>query len=261
MLHGIINLSIVPVRSSPDNKSEMVNQLIFGEFFEILDEKNNWTLISHELDQYEGWIDNRMYQPISPGKYAEYQNNAPWVTTKIINIAQRADYDVPSIIVAGSSLHFFDQKSNEFENGDHAFMIFGELFKNEETGLRENIVDCAFNYLESPYLWGGRTPFGIDCSGLTQIVYKMNGIKIPRDASQQVSTGNEIPFIKEAKSGDLAFFDNDEGEIVHTGIMIGNNQIIHSSGKVRLDAIDNIGIYDKQTKKYTHKLRVIKNML
>tara|TARA_X000001036_G_C20087457_1_gene565704 strand:+ start:24 stop:380 length:357 start_codon:yes stop_codon:yes gene_type:complete len=115
--------------------------------------------------------------------------------------------------------------------------------------------------MNAPYLWGGKTPFGIDCSGLSQMVYKINGYKIPRDAKDQVNLGVNLGFIEESKEGDLAFFDNDEGEITHVGILLKNNYIIHASGQVKVDKIDQTGIYDLKKKKHTHKLRTIKNII
>jgi len=116
-------------------------------------------------------------------------------------------------------------------------------------------------YLNAPYLWGGRSPFGIDCSGFTQVIYKLNGFKLPRDASQQATIGETLSFIEESESGDLAFFDNEEGNIIHVGIMLENNNIIHASGKVRIDKIDHQGIFNSETNTYSHRLRLIKKIL
>ena len=108
---------------------------------------------------------------------------------------------------------------------------------------------------------GGRTPMGVDCSGFTQMVYRLNGKHIPRDASQQVDLGVTLSFIEEAESGDLAFFDDAEGNIIHVGIILENNHIIHASGKVRIDRIDQQGIFNKDLGEHTHKLRIIKKVL
>ena len=125
---------------------------------------------------------------------------------------------------------------------------------------KEVIVNTAIMFLNVPYLWGGKTPFGIDCSGLTQMVYKINGYKLLRDASQQASQGEVLSFIEESEPGDLAFFDDDQGNITHVGIILANNYIIHASGKVRIDRLDQSGIYNSEIKKHTHKLRVIKKI-
>lgn len=150
---------------------------------------------------------------------------------------------------------------------DQKFLLGEEVFNITEfetiktPNTREGIVDSALSYLETPYLWGGKSPFGIDCSGFTQIVYKLNGIFIPRDASQQVNLGSSRNFRDEAQAGDLAFFDNEEGEVIHVGVVLENRKIVHASGKVRIDTLDHQGIYNQDLKKYTHKLRVIQNLL
>ena len=116
-------------------------------------------------------------------------------------------------------------------------------------------------FLNAPYLWGGKTPFGVDCSGFTQMVYKLNGYKLMRDASQQSKQGEALSFIEESEPGDLAFFDNEEGNIIHVGIIMDDNYIIHASGKVRIDRLDHLGIYNAEINKHTHKLRVIKKII
>jgi cell wall-associated NlpC family hydrolase len=123
------------------------------------------------------------------------------------------------------------------------------------------LIENALIYLNAPYLWGGRSPFGIDCSGFTQLVYRLQGIKLPRDAYQQAEVGNTLSFIEESEEGDLAFFDNTEGKIIHVGIIMKNNYIIHASGKVRIDRIDQQGIFNSSLKTHTHKLRLIKSIV
>ena len=130
-------------------------------------------------------------------------------------------------------------------------------------GLKDKsqLLKTAFSYLNAPYLWGGKTPFGIDCSGFTQMVYKLNGYRILRDASQQATQGEALSFIEESEPGDLAFFDNSEGHITHVGIIMPNNYIIHAHGKVRIDRLDHSGIYNEEKRQHTHKLRVIKKII
>ena len=125
--------------------------------------------------------------------------------------------------------------------------------------LSESIVNCAKEFLNVPYLWGGKSFFGIDCSGFTQIIYKIHGIKIPRDAYQQAEIGDALTFIEEAKPGDLAFFENKEGRIHHVGIILADQKIIHAHGKVRIDSLDSTGIFNKDQNKHTHKLRFIRS--
>ena len=158
-------------------------------------------------------------------------------------------------ILLGCSLSFLNH--TEINTSNFNF----EGTKISGVKAKENILNAAFMYLHAPYLWGGKTPFGIDCSGFTQMVYKLNGYKLPRDASQQALQGEALSFIEESEPGDLAFFDNEEGSIIHVGIIMENNYIIHASGKVRIDRLDHLGIYNPETNKHTHKLRVIKKII
>jgi cell wall-associated NlpC family hydrolase len=143
--------------------------------------------------------------------------------------------------------------------GENSYEYSGDTLQAVKD--RELILSSAYTYLHSPYLWGGRTPFGIDCSGLTQMAYRFGGIDLPRDAWQQAELGNALSFIDESEPGDLAFFDNKEGKITHVGLLLEDNRIIHASGQVRIDPIDQTGIYNKDLKRHTHKLRVIKRIL
>ena len=126
---------------------------------------------------------------------------------------------------------------------------------------KDNLIQTAFLYLNTPYLWGGKSPFGIDCSGFTQMVYKLNGYRLLRDASQQATQGEALSFIEESEAGDLAFFDDREGNINHVGIIMPDNYIIHVDGKVRIDRLDHTGIFNREKRNYTHQLRVIKKII
>ena len=123
------------------------------------------------------------------------------------------------------------------------------------------VTKNAYSFLNAPYLWGGRTVFGIDCSGFTQLIYRMNGIKIYRDAKDQIKNGRFIDNFSDAKAGDLAFFVNENGLVTHVGIMLSNSKIIHSSGKVRIDSIDENGIYNSIKGTYTHKFKKLKRII
>jgi cell wall-associated NlpC family hydrolase len=148
-----------------------------------------------------------------------------------------------------------------FEVGEMSYMIQGNNFSSSRSNSRELIIEKALKYFNSPYLWGGRSPFGIDCSGFSQILYKMAGFPIPRNASEQSLIGENLSFLEESKPGDLAFFDNEEGNIIHVGIIWEKNKIIHSSGMVRIDNIDQFGIYNVDTKRYSHKLRIMRRII
>jgi hypothetical protein len=158
-------------------------------------------------------------------------------------------------ITLGASLSFLNHSEINTENFEF------EGMKTSGVKPKTDLLTTAYMYLNAPYLWGGKTPFGIDCSGFTQMVYKLNGYKVLRDASQQSTQGEALSFIEESEPGDLAFFDNDEGKIIHVGIMMENNYIIHASGKVRIDRVDHLGIYNAELNKHTHRLRVIKKII
>lgn len=115
-------------------------------------------------------------------------------------------------------------------------------------------------YLNAPYQWGGKSPFGIDCSGFTQMVYRLAGYQLKRDASQQVMQGKTVA-LSDAQVGDLAFFTNEAGRITHVGLMLDNNRIMHASGKVRIDTLDEQGIIHHETKQYTHQLNIMKRII
>ena len=158
-------------------------------------------------------------------------------------------------IPLGASLSFLNNESVNTCNYDF------EGAKVSGIKPKSELIKTAFMYLNAPYLWGGKSPFGIDCSGFTQMVYKLNGYKLLRDASQQSKQGDALSFIEESEPGDLAFFDNEEGNIIHVGIMMEDNYIIHASGKVRIDRLDHLGIYNSEANRHTHKLRVIKKII
>lgn len=261
MRYGISNLSIVPVRSEPHERSEMCTQILFGECYIIIDEIDKWCRVQMALDEYQGWIDRKMVYEIDVNCYNQLSADACKVTTDVFNIVQRVDDYSSFLIVAGSSLPFFNESTRSFRLGDNDYHIQGNHFANHTLSARDLIIENGLKYFNAPYLWGGRSPLGIDCSGFSQILYKMAGIIIPRDAVQQSVLGANLSFVEEASPGDLAFFDNEEGEIVHVGIIWENHKIIHASGKVRIDNVDHFGIYNVDTKRYTHKMRLMRRLI
>jgi len=253
-MFGICNLAIVPVRSEPSDRSEIVTQLLFGEHIEILERQNQWARIKMQFDDYVGWVDSKQYQVISEANYNQLSNDAIILNADLIDYIS-APENLLLPIPLGASLSFLN--NNEINTANFEF----EGTKTSGVKPKNALINTAFMYLNAPYLWGGKTPFGIDCSGFTQMVYKLNGYKIHRDASQQALEGEPLSFIEESEPGDLAFFDNDEGNIIHVGIIMDNNYIIHASGKVRIDRLDHLGIYNPELNKHTHKLRVIKKII
>lgn len=253
-MFGICNLAIVPVRSEPSDRSEIVTQLLFGEHIEIVERQNQWARIKIQFDDYEGWVDSKQYQVISEANYKQLSNEAIILNADLIDYIS-APENLLLPIPLGASLSFLN--NSEINTSNFEF----EGTKTSGVKPKSALINTAFMYLNAPYLWGGKTPFGIDCSGFTQMVYKLNGYKIHRDASQQALDGESLSFIEESEAGDLAFFDNEEGNIIHVGIIMDNNYIIHASGKVRIDRLDHLGIYNPELNKHTHKLRVIKKII
>ena len=249
MLYGICNLGIVPMRLEPTDTSELVSQALYGEHFKVLEKRKKWSRIRIAFDKYEGWIDNKQYTEIEENDFKSLSNNELKLSTDLVEFVTDYKQNIYTIPL-GSSLSGLGILKQKFDGNSVSI-------KKDKSEL----IEAAFLYLNSPYLWGGKTPFGIDCSGFTQMVYKLCGYKLNRDASQQANQGDALSFIEESEPGDLAFFDNNEGNIIHVGIIMENNHIIHAHGKVRIDLLDHSGIYNVDTNKHTHKLRVIKKII
>lgn len=253
------NLSLVAVRREPAHQSEMVSQLLFGELFEILEKRDKWIRIKMIYDGYEGWVEGKQHQPLYNETFEKLTDYGSTISLDMVQVLvnETKDYVIP--VVLGSSLPYVVNNSFYIDNHKYTFEGNVRPFKVDVTP--EKIVENAYMYLDAPYLWGGRSPFGIDCSGYTQMVFKLSGIKLPRDASMQAGQGTPIESLAFASIGDLAFFEDDEGKIIHTGIILANNQIIHASGRVRIDTLNSEGIYHERKKIYTHKLCLIRRFI
>jgi len=249
MQYGICHLSIVPLRFESSDKSELVTQLLYGDYFKVLEKRKFWSKIKLGFDAYEGWIDNKQFTEIDEQQYVLLKASSPKLSIDLVEFVQDKDHQLNPILI-GSSL-----------NGLHILNHSHDGYIIEGIKPKSNLIQTSFLYLNSPYLWGGKSPFGIDCSGFTQMVYKLNGYKLLRDASQQATQGEALSFIEESEPGDLAFFDNQDGAIVHVGIIMQDYYIIHAHGKVRIDRLDHTGIYNVDKKIHTHKLRVIKKII
>lgn len=253
-MFAICNLTLVPVRKESSDRGEMVSQLLFGDGVEILDKYKSWYKIKILADDYLGWIDQKQVALINDEEKSNYDSFSNFVSKDLLQIAILNNSEMCTVVM-GSTLPFYSNKKMTFGGNDYSFEgnLVDTLVKQAE-----HIPLQAQLYLNSPYLWGGRSPFGIDCSGLTQIVYKICGYQLKRDANQQAEQGETISFLEESKPGDLAFFDNEEGKIIHVGIITHGGHIIHASGKVRVDKLDHQGIFNSDSKKYSHNLRLIK---
>ncbi|WP_294233447.1 C40 family peptidase [uncultured Chryseobacterium sp.] len=238
MNKGICSVTVAPVRAEASDRAEIVTEILFGESADILEVNKNWTRIKMHYDGYEGWMDTKQLRPVEDEVLAKRK-----VTVVTEDFASVLMNDGKTLLSMGSEVEFpvvASKRSHE---------------------VRESIALTAKEFINVPYLWGGKSFFAVDCSGFTQLVYKIHDIKLPRDASQQVNVGESLSFVEESRPGDLAFFENPEGKIVHVGIMLENQRIIHASGKVRIDTLDSTGIFNKELNKHTHKLRVIKSVL
>ena len=251
---GICTLSIIPLRKEPAETNEMVTQLLFGETYQVLETTDNWMKIKLYADGYEGWINNKMFDNLDEPDFTRINNQINNIFYDISGFVYFHDKKIP--ILLGSSLSVVNNR--HFKLGKKDFLIDDHL-KIKSNFNNKTIIPDALRYLNAPYLWGGRTPFGIDCSGLVQVVFKLNNIKLPRDASQQANIGEEVEFAG-CRETDLAFFCNKEGRIIHVGIILENSRIIHASGKVRIDKIDLTGIFNEETGLYSHQLHSIKRI-
>jgi gamma-D-glutamyl-L-lysine dipeptidyl-peptidase len=257
MEFGVCTLSAVAVRERPDHKFEMVSQLLFGELFEILEQRNGWFHIRIIHDSYQGWVSVDQVEPLEFAEYQALRNHPPAVTGDLLAFIQDKTHQTSFPISAGCSVYF--PQNGNISLGGKVFHYPGQLLELSEP-QPELITDHALLFLNTPYLWGGRSVFGMDCSGFVQLIYKMAGIKIPRDAAIQSTQGESVHLIHETKPGDLLFFDNQEGDINHVGILLQDGYIIHSHGMVRIDLIDHNGIFNKGKNRYTHKLRLIRRI-
>ncbi len=253
MLFTICCVPVSPMRATPSHKSEMLNQLLFGECCMVMEEANDmWVKVRCRYDGYEGWCQGSHITEISEEQYAEGGNiiTTGWVSG--------LEYDgQPMKVPLGSWLTGMNKGHASW--GNHAVHYTGKEWDVTRADKTETTIrQLAFEFLNTPYLWGGKSVFGADCSGFTQTVFRFLNIPLLRDAWQQATQGEVVGFLQEARYGDLAFFDNEEGKITHVGILLNHEEIIHASGKVRVDKIDNLGIINTDSFVRTHLLRVVR---
>lgn len=243
----------VPLRSGPSHKSEMLSQVLFGEKYSIIEKSGTWIKVETVFDKYTGWLDNEHLQ-----QTLAIDESKGFVLNKSLLCFKKDNTKL--ILEAGCEIFEPDYNNKTFSAGNNTYTIADE-FNKQFISTNESLADTALKFINSPYIWGGRIPSGIDCSGLTQLVYKIQGIPIPRDSWQQAESGRNIDFINEAEPGDLVFFDNERGKISHVGMILSEGLVIHASGRVRIDVIDHQGIFIQETGKYSHHLRTIRRVI
>jgi hypothetical protein len=259
MNHGIVRAPCIATRREASEQSEMTSQLLFGEIFMILEDSPRWLFVRNEYDGYEGWISRTGTGVLNEEDRDRYKSYSTCIQHQAFLSLQRASGEERMLVPAGSVIRF---------EKEHPLKVHcGETYRVEkpcqeqEGDMEQKILKTARQFLNTPYLWGGKSTFGTDCSGLVQTVMKILGIPLGRDTAVQVTQGVALNMLPEAKTGDMVFFDNEEGEIVHVGLLLEEGTVLHASGLVRIDPIDHQGIYSRELKRYTHKLRVIKRVI
>jgi len=242
----------VPLRSGPSHRSEMLSQLLFGEKYMILEEIGHWLKVETLFDKYTGWIDiNHLQHTEDGGKGTGHVLNRSLLCYK--------NDKTKMVLEPGCEVYNPDFKNSKFTIGKNTYTTSAD-FGEKHLKTTDSFADLGMKFINSPYIWGGRIPSGIDCSGFTQLVYKIRGIPIPRDSWQQAEKGTDVSFIDESGPGDLVFFDNERGRISHVGMILSRGLVIHASGRVRIDNIDHQGIYKNEIKGYSHHLRTIRRI-
>ena len=257
MQFGFCNLAVIPVRREPCEKAEMSTQLLFGDILEVIGKSGSWFHIKNFFDGYQGWVDSKQIREIDEEEFHNLGSSPVFVNRQLYSDSIM-NKDMTLRLPAGCSL--YDLKGQHTEIAGEDYLFEGKAYPFIFTGM-DDLLKTASGYLSCPYLWGGKTCFGLDCSGLTQVVYKQHGIRLLRDAIQQSTQGDLISFLSDSRPGDLAFFDNAEEKIVHVGILLDSQRILHCSGQVRIDTVDHQGIYNRQFSKYTHSLRLIRRVI
>lgn len=254
---AICPLSSIPVRLGASHRSEMGSQLLFGEMVEVLEEKGRgWSKVHCLEDDYIGWAFTPQLRLLSPAEYKHFSRHFAYCLD-VFHLLMGSEDAMP--VTLGAHLPDFD--GMRFALGNQDFTFSGQaVFPEDIKAGPGMVIKIARKLLNAPFLWGGRSPLGIDSGGLVQLAYKISGYQLPRTPDLQVNRGESVDFVEQSLPGDLAFFENNQGRIAHAGILLPDNKVIHVSEKVRIDNIDHFGIFNYELGRYTHRLRVVKRI-
>lgn len=251
MQYGLGHLSVIPIREGSDPLATLVSQVLYGDCYKIKEERKYFSRVQLVFDGFEGWVRNDQIKKISEEKFLTLTSSkSPIYNGDFISYVTTEKNELIPVVLGSrlDSCRFLEHQSDKISE-----TISGHK--------KYNLIDTALLYLNSPFLSGGKTPFGIDSSGFTQMVYRIHGEKLLRTTQEQSTQGEALSFIEESEPGDLAFFDDTDGSINHVGIILEDNYIIHASGHVRIDRLDHTGIFNTDERRYSHNLRVIKKII
>lgn len=257
-MYGLITMPLVPVRIDADHRSEMISQLLFGEYAAVVTQVDNWVQIASAKDKITGWVEKKMLTLISDSTLNALMTMVNFPLYRPYNIIYNIRKNQTMLIPGGSII--YDPDGDDFKIGNEKWSLIDPVEMPVLPCPVHRILEIANQYLNTPFLLGGKSILGIDCSGFVQLTFGISGYSLPRFVADQVETGSTVDFITEAVSGDLAFFQDENGLLDHVGILIDNNKIIHVSGCVRIDMVDSQGIINVDGG-YTHYLRVIKRLI
>lgn len=269
MEFGVCIQGVIPVRLEPSHKSEMVTQVLFGELYRVISRETIWYKIQLVNDRYEGWIHHLQTNLIDEAEFLRLEHAYSPVCMDLVQlVTRRAQQDLMPVVLGCSLPGLSDGKmvigdeNYEYDGSVSTFTAFDAIISPaEKDDFRHKIAHDAMLFLNTPYLWGGRSPLGIDCSGFVQMAYKLQNIQLFRDAKDQATQGELISLLYEASPADLVFFDDEEGNINHVGLLVNRSLVVHCSGQVRIDPLDQEGIFNNDLNRYTHKLRLIKRII
>jgi len=261
MAFGIVDMSVIPVRQEPSERGELATQLLFGELYEVVETAGKWLRVMSLSGGDEGWMEAGRHKAVDETYVNRYRASDQLVVDEVFQVVRETGDWESRLVVAGSVLPFYDAYRKTFQVGDAEYSLLGGTREVGLDDVRDLLVQYALMYYNTPYLWRGRTPYGVDAAGLTRMAYRLAGVSLPGSVEEQVLQGQPLAFVEEALPGDLAFFGDASGAISHVGMLWQPGRIIHASGRVRVDKLDHHGIFNETTKRYTHALKLIKRYI